>query len=281
MREVALGIDLGGTKTLVGVANEPSLSAPTALSFEASYQTLIELCREALAGRTCAGIGVAIGGPIDHFHRTVSPLHQPEWRNVPLWDLLAQEFGVEPAIEVDTDAAAIAEATERSVGDLYYITWSTGVGGGYFREGALHRSKAEGGSPHPEFGHQIVAGGGEGTVQGCGRARCLESVIGGRAIQERYGQPAFELPDHEWSSLDQIMAVGIVNVWTITGCPLFVLGGSIGIARWAYVQEEVARLQADCSLSRSPNLEPSTYGATASFEGALRLAQANFNTPSA
>lgn len=280
MQEVALGIDLGGTKTLVGVANEPSLSAPTALSFEASYQTLLELCREALAGRTCAGLGIAIGGPIDPLRRTVSPLHQPEWRDVPFWDLLAKEFGVEPWIEVDTDAAAIAEASQRSVRDLYYVTWSTGVGGGYVREGTIHRSKAAGGSTHPEFGHQIVAGGNEGTAQGCGRAICLESVIGGRAILERYGRPAIELPDQEWLSLDRIMSIGIVNAWTITGCPLFVLGGSIGIARWGSVREELARMQADCSLSSTPNLQPSTYGATASFEGALRLAQANFNTPS-
>lgn len=275
MQEVALGIDLGGTKTLVGIANKPPLSAPTALSFEASYRTLIELCREALAGRPCAGIGVAIGGPIDHLHRTVSPLHQPEWRNVPLWDLLAREFGVEPAIEVDTDAAAIAEATERSVSDLYYITWSTGVGGGYVREGRIHRSKGEGGSTHPEFGHQIVASGNGGSVQGCGRAMCLESVIGGRAIQEKSGRPATDLPESEWTHLDQIMAIGIVNAWTITGCPLFVLGGSIGIARWESVCEEVIRLQAECSLSESPEIQPSVYGATASFEGALRLAEAS------
>ena len=271
MDEVALGIDLGGTKTLVGVPGEAPLSAPTVVDFEESYRTVIELSRQVLAGRPCSGIGIAIGGPIDRTRRTVSPLHQTEWRDVPLWSLIKADLGIEPNIEVDTDAAAIAEASERSVSDLYYITWSTGVGGGYVREGQVHRAGGATGSSHPEFGHQIMPGVLGGSSEGCGRPACLESLIGGKALLARFGRPAPELAEEEWIPLEAIMAAGIVNAWTITGCPNFVLGGSIGIARFQGVRSQVERFQQDCSLAGIPVLESSVYGATASFEGALML----------
>lgn len=276
MDGVALGIDLGGTKTLVGVAGEPPVSAPTEFGFEQSFRVLVSLCREVLNGRKCSGIGVAIGGPINRENRTVSPLHQTEWRKVPLWDLLAEEFGIEPEIEVDTDAAAIAEAHHRAVNDLYYVTWSTGVGGGYVREGRLHRAVGGLGGSHPEFGHQIVHGLPNGSTGGCGRSNCLESLIGGKAIEQRFGASPPELREEFWKDLERMMAIGIANAWTITGCPLFVLGGSVGVARFDGVRRELALIQADCSLADVPKIERSEFGAIASFEGALRLAAKGF-----
>ena len=271
MARVGLGIDLGGTKTLVGVPGEPPLTALTPLAFDESLQTLLELSRAALKGRSCDRIGVAIGGPIDHRRRTVSPLHQPEWRDIPLWEILKGEFGVEPTIEVDTDAAAFAEARHRSAKDLFYVTWSTGVGGGYVREGEVYRSLQPTGATHPEFGHQMVGDAG-GATGGCGNPGCLESLIGGRAIEERFGITAAELPEERWAELEQLMAVGIINASTLLGCSFFVLGGSIGVARYEGVLTAANSLQSRCSLSLPLRIERSDFGALASFQGALYLA---------
>ena len=99
--------------------------------------------------------GAAVGGPLDWEHGIVSPLHQPGWWDVPLREIIAQEFGRPLVLDVDTNVAALAEYTlaPMKVSRLLYITLSTGMGGGYIEDGQIYRGHAGG---HPEVGHQAV-----------------------------------------------------------------------------------------------------------------------------
>ena len=85
----------------------------------------------------------------------MSPLHQPQWRDVPLKALMAERWQCPFHVDVDTNVAALGEYHfgPRQVPRLLYLTLSTGMGGGFLVDGHIYRGA---GGAHPEIGHQAV-----------------------------------------------------------------------------------------------------------------------------
>jgi predicted NBD/HSP70 family sugar kinase len=162
---------------------------PTPQELGEGLRQLFAAIEAVAAGARIAAIGVSIGGPIDRVAGTVSPLHQPQWRQLPLRALLEERFGCPCAIEVDTDAAALGEwhFGQQRRSPLLYVTLSTGVGAGMVIEGELYRGVA---GAHPELGHQVVPNefeDGNPVLCACGAENCLEALISGRALERRFG----------------------------------------------------------------------------------------------
>src|SRR5205085_8927766 len=83
--------------------------APTPLGLDEGLELLNHMIAEVAAGESIAAIGAAIGGPLDAELGIVSPLHQPEWRAVPLKALIEQRWGCLFSVDVDTNVAAMGE----------------------------------------------------------------------------------------------------------------------------------------------------------------------------
>ena len=155
-----VGLDIGGTKFLVASANEKGqilnrvqATSPTAL--EAGLVLLNQMIAEVSQKEQISGMGAAIGGPLDWQNGIVSPLHQPEWKQVPLKSLMEERWNCPFWVDVDTNVAALGEyhfCSEKSE-RFVYITLSTGMGGGFLINGRIYRGM-EGG--HPEVGHMAV-----------------------------------------------------------------------------------------------------------------------------
>jgi predicted NBD/HSP70 family sugar kinase len=89
---------------------------------------------------------------------------------------------VRVAVDNNARLAALAESTwgaARSVGDLVYVRWSVGVGGGFVVGGRLLRG-AHGAAG--EIGHVSLDP--EGPPCHCGGRGCLERRIGSQALLE-------------------------------------------------------------------------------------------------
>jgi glucokinase len=101
----------------------------------------------------------------------------PGWENIPLADLVSTEFNAPTLVDNDANAAGLGEAlygAGRGMGSLFYITVSTGVGGGWILDGKIWRGHE---SMAGEIGHTIVNP--LGPLCLCGKRGCVERLASG------------------------------------------------------------------------------------------------------
>jgi len=191
--ELALGIDLGGTKILTSVvdADGKMLSrdhsvTPATRGREAVIQAVMESARQALkeAGispseLTAVGIGApGLSNPSTGVLYTSPNL--PGWQDVPLRDIIAQELGRTAYLINDANAAAIGEfyyGAGRGAHNFIYITVSTGIGGGIIINGELYTGPT---GTAGEVGHMVIDD--NGPLCNCGNRGCWETLASGRAL---------------------------------------------------------------------------------------------------
>ncbi len=173
------------------------------------------------------------------------------WRDVPLRELLEAEFSVPVSIENDVNLAAIGEqhaGIAQGTPDFVFVAIGTWIGAGIVLNGQLHRGTVW---TAGEIGYMLVPGVSEAPVQR-GMPGALEAIAGGEGIKtqwrDRWHETLTSLPrdasptrilDHalEGNALAQqvvmlagrALAYAIYNISLILNCPLFVLGGTIGL----------------------------------------------------
>jgi glucokinase len=152
-----VGVDIGGTKTAVVLADNP-----THILYREEFPTLpslgpdhaIEKIQEKIdAGiRHCAQsagfrIGVSCGGPLDRVRGIIqSPPNLVSWANIPIKEILERKFGVPCQLENDANAGAVAEhryGAGEGCSDLIFLTMGTGFGAGLILSGELFRGASE------------------------------------------------------------------------------------------------------------------------------------------
>jgi glucokinase len=193
-----VGIDIGGTKTALGVADHGGRllasrrRGPPAADWEAELAAIAADARALLAelgAGTPDAIGIAAPGPLDRARGALlAPPNLPGWRDVPVAARLADALGAPAFLENDANASALAEwrfGAGRGVARLVYLTMSTGVGAGLVLDGRLYRGR---GDHAGEIGHAPIEW--EGEACACGLRGCLEAYVGGRAWTRRLREQA-------------------------------------------------------------------------------------------
>lgn len=147
---ISIGLDIGGTKFMAAAANSDGdilrrARRDTPQELDAGLSLLHEMIGEVGAGEEILAIGASVGDPLDQARGIVSPLHQPAWREVPLKQIFEDGYNCRFTVEVDTDAAALAELRFGGEGAtrLLYVTLSTGCGAGFLVDGEIYRGNAE------------------------------------------------------------------------------------------------------------------------------------------
>lgn len=180
----AVGIDIGGTNTVMGIVDTRGKVVTTSAIKTQQYREIddfIEAVAEVLralmdsvgGAQLIAGIG--IGAPNANFYNgNIEYAPNLPWKGVvPLGELIYDKLGIPVAVTNDANAAAIGEMTygaARGMRDFIMITLGTGVGSGIVVNGQLvygHDGFAG------ELGHTIAYRGGRQC--GCGRRGCLET----------------------------------------------------------------------------------------------------------
>jgi predicted NBD/HSP70 family sugar kinase len=95
---VLVGLDIGGTKIMVAAAdcdgNIPRRERrATSTTLGTDLTNINNMIAEVAGEDEIRGMGAATGGPLDWEQGIVSPLHQPDWRNVPLKALMEKKWG--------------------------------------------------------------------------------------------------------------------------------------------------------------------------------------------
>ncbi len=186
-----LALDFGGTKLAAATINagskqwlgyERRLSPPNA-NADTDLEIMRYVINSLLKGAKPDAIGVSFGGPVDATTGKVRLSHHVAgWENVPLGDLLEKEFGVPAGVDNDANVAALGEhrfGAGQGYDSLFYITVSTGVGGGWILNGQPWRG-SEGMAG--EIGHMVVDP--SGPVCLCGKRGCVERLASGLYIAQ-------------------------------------------------------------------------------------------------
>ncbi|GMA65028.1 ROK family protein [Alicyclobacillus fastidiosus] len=179
----------------------------------------------------------------------------PGWRNVPLRDLLTQEFQVSCYIEKDANAAALGElkyGAGKDVNDLVYIMVDVGIGGGIIVNDDIYRGFLGGAG---EIGHMMIDA--SGPPCNCGSNGCLEAVASGivierevyreigtnirleQLLQDGIGQHPFL--HKSLVQAGQYLGIAVANLCNALNPPLVILGGKVVEGSDLYFEQAIER----------------------------------------
>lgn len=275
-----VGLDIGGTKLLVASADEQGAilqrtQAPTPHDLGEGLALLKTMIQRVTSGPPITAIGAAIGGPLDWKSGIVSPLHQPQWREVPLKQIMEAAYGCPLYVDVDTNVAALGEFTfgAQPVDRLLYITLSTGMGGGFLIAGRVYRGMH---GAHPEIGHQAIpyrCSYPERIVCECGAGDCLEALISGNGIRRIFQKSAEQLNVQEWAEVAFNLGQGLRNLAAIYLPDVIVLGGGVAVGGGSQLIDTARQvMEQHLKLVPVPQVRLSRLGYDTALRGTIALA---------
>lgn len=207
-----IGVDLGGTKMLIGVLDAgskvlwESREASTGRTEEELVELLVREIGEARAA--CPGaeaVGLGIPATIDHDRGiAISAVNLP-LDNLPIRELVGERTGLPVFVDNDANVAALAEhlrGAARDAENAVMLTVGTGIGGGLILDGEVYRGASGAGA---ELGHTVIEIDGPKCQGNCPGRGCVETLASGTAVG-REGRAAAERdPD---SVLGRMLADG-------------------------------------------------------------------------
>lgn len=265
------------------------------------------------AGVSVAGIGAAVAGPVEP---TTGTFFQPPnlmvLDGVSFKELWEKAFGVPVWVGNDANLAALGEyyfgagkeSTDngRPIKTLFYVTVSTGVGGGVVDNGSVFLG-ANGLTA--EIGHTLVDTSADALVCQCGSKGCIEAMASGTGIA-RIARRKLESGDFPESALASLgsesvhsetvfdaagkndplavsivdgavsaLAVGLTNVVHLFNPDMIVLGGGVtqGLVRLDLLtrirQEMMGRVMSE--LHKDFQLTSTRLGDSVGLSGAAAL----------
>jgi glucokinase len=208
-----IGVDLGGTKMLLGVLDPDSKvlwesrEASTGQTEDELVELLIREIGEAHAAREgVAGVGLGVPATINHDKGiAVSAVNLP-LEEVPIRDLVRERTGLPAFVDNDATVAALAEhlyGAARGAENAVMLTIGTGIGGGLILGGEIYRGSTGAGA---ELGHVVIEADGPPCQGNCPGRGCVETLASGTALGREGRAAAAREPD---SALGAMLADGV------------------------------------------------------------------------
>jgi glucokinase len=191
MKDVTLGIDIGGTNTVFGIVNKKgtiifkdSISTNALEPAGNLFERLFEKFGNSFQhySKEYRIVGIGMGAPNANYYTGAieNPINL-NWGYVDAASLIKKYYDVPFALTNDANAAAIGEmefGSAKGMKNFVEITLGTGLGSGIIIDGKMlyGHSGAAG-----ELGHTNVVR--EGRKCGCGRKGCLETYVSATGIK--------------------------------------------------------------------------------------------------
>ncbi|HPR09710.1 MAG TPA: ROK family protein [Candidatus Saccharibacteria bacterium] len=217
-----IGVDIGGTKTLVcvltneGVIKE-SVKFPTPKDY-AEWKTQLRATVESLKTRDFRAGSVAVPGEVDRKHGRIVVLGNLGWKDIPVLHDVERITGCPMRVENDAKLGGLSEAMllKRKYSRVLYVTISTGIGIGLIVDQKIDA--------------QIGDGGGRSMLlMRDGKLVPWESFGSGKAIVETYGKMASEINDKAtWKKIVRNITPGFIELIAILEPEAIVIGGGAG-----------------------------------------------------
>jgi glucokinase len=277
-----LAIDIGGTKFTIAVFEGDRIRRRETrqTNREGGREWLTReldlLIGEWRADERFEKCGIGFGGPVNWPSQMVATsTHVGGWSDFDLPGFVRDRIGVPVVMDNDANAGAAGEflfGAGKGCDPLFYMTLSTGVGGGVIAEGKVLRGADSWGG---EIGHVNVRPDGPGCL--CGSNGCLERMCCGLWLERDYGATARELMQRpefvERYVVD--LARGLKAAIMLLNPARIVIGGGIakaGRALFDPLDRELRRQMPPWSRARI-DVIPAALGDDSVLYGALALAR--------
>lgn len=218
-----LAIDIGGTKTLIAsFSANGQLVKSFRFATPASYAQFKSQLKQAIDDNfgdidfsmACCGVPSLI----NHEAGVAIAFGNLNWKHLPIKYDLEQMLGIGVLIENDAKLAGLSEA-QLVLGNyekIYYLTVSTGIGGGYVVNGKLDPDLI-----NTEPGHMMI--------EHNNKMQKWESFASGKAIYKKYGQKAADINDKKtWHDISENLARGLIDIIALTQPDAVIIGGGVG-----------------------------------------------------
>lgn len=220
--------------------------------------------------------GIGFGGPVNFAaQRVVLSTHVGGWRDFDLIGFVRDLTGAPAVMDNDANVGAIGEAefgAGKGYSPLFYMTLSTGIGGGIYEGGRVWRGADSYGG---EIGHLTIRPDGPECL--CGARGCFERMCCGLWLARDHGKTARELMRDpafvERYVVD--LALGLKAAIMLLNPQRIVIGGGIGKAGerlFVPLRTELRRQITAWSGARI-DVAPAALGDDSVLWGAFRLAQ--------
>lgn len=191
MKKIAVGVDIGGTNTVLGLVSEngeifsktsfKTAKCETVSVFVQELKKAVEACETEL-NFDYRLLGIGIGAPnANFFSGSIEFAANLPWKGiVKLADEVKAVLNLPVFVTNDANAAAVGEMVyggAAGMNDFVVITLGTGLGSGIVSDGkVLYGYDGLAG----ELGHVIYER--NGRMCGCGRKGCIETYVSARGI---------------------------------------------------------------------------------------------------
>ena len=277
-----LAIDIGGTKFTVAafegdrIVRRESRMTKREGGRDRMLQELEPLLREWQVETPFANCGIGFGGPVNWDRQMVATsTHVGGWKDFDLPAFVRDIIKAPVVMDNDANAGAAGEflfGAGKNCDPLFYMTLSTGIGGGIITGGRLLRGAD---SWAGELGHANVRPDGPECL--CGSNGCLERMCCGLWLERDYGVPARDLMQRpefvERYVVD--LARGLKAMIMILNPARIVIGGGIakaGPALFDPLGRELRRQMPPWSRARI-DVGPAALGDDSVLYGALAMAK--------
>ena len=198
MKKYAIGIDIGGTNVpaaiideggdIVHVINKKTMAEggpDTVINrITDSINDLTKYFSDNIKTGKIVGIGIGTPGTLDHKKgQIITSPNLPQWRNIPLVELINKQVKMPVFIDNDANCAAIGEhwiGAAKGAENVVLITLGTGVGGGIIINNKIYRGSH---GTAGEIGHITIFT--KGNKCACGNFGCLEAYASANATAAR------------------------------------------------------------------------------------------------
>ena len=277
-----LAIDIGGTKFTMAVFEGDSIVARESRATDRQggrewmVTQIAELGRQWKKEHGFDYCGIGFGGPVDYKGQRVAlSTHVGGWTDFDLCGFVSGSFGVPVVMDNDANVGALGEWTYgagRGCDPLFYMTLSTGIGGGIVSSGHVHRGADSYGG---EIGHLTIHPG--GPVCLCGSQGCYERMCCGLWLERDHGKPAKELLQDPAFVRGYVvdLALGLKAAIMLLNPERIVIGGGFskaGDALFVPLREELGRQITSWSRARI-DVQPAALGDDSVLYGALALVE--------
>ncbi len=277
-----LAIDIGGTKFSMAAFDGGRMRARESRATDRGGGREWMLGQIAAIGRGWQSearfdrCGIGFGGPVDfRAQRVALSTHVGGWNDFDLPAFVRETFELPVVMDNDANAGALGEARHgagRGHDPLFYMTLSTGIGGGIVVNDAVYRGAD---SYAGEIGHLTIRPGGPGCL--CGSQGCFERMCCGLWLERDYGRAAKDLMDEPEFVARYVvdLALGLKACVMLLNPSRIVIGGGIskaGEELFAPLRAELRRQITDWSRARI-DVVPAALGDDSVLYGALALAE--------
>lgn len=252
---IRIGIDIGGTNTRIAAVSlegnllkQYTFKTQPQLPFEEALQSIEMAIRQFGVEFDIQHVGVVAPGPLDLKQGMfLTPPNLPNWHHQKIIEPLKKCLSLPISLENDANAAALAEAkfgAGKGFDSVFYITVSTGIGGGYVYKHQIIRG-ANGSAG--EIGNMIIRS--NGPAHPVLNRGSLESLASGTALMNRASEKGYTdvpslLSDDEYRHhFVEELASGLANIIHTVDPDVIVLGGGVMMSAslfWNELQQAVS-----------------------------------------